>query len=196
MNIPAGFFVFVRLAQRQSECYASRPLAIIWIHALRRSYYKIFVALLCAELVLAAGPLHVQARDYSAGQLVIAHPWAPPSLGKQRIGVAYFTVRNSGVEADRLLGVELPQGGQAQMHNSQMQDGVMRMRPADAPEIPAGGELVLRPGAMHVMLMDLPGPLIEGDGLKLILRFEKAGPVEMEAAVEPRPSTPSPHQGH
>ena len=138
----------------------------------------------------------VMAHDYSAGQLVIAHPWAPPTLGKQRIGVVYFTLRNQGPDMDRLLAIDLPDGGQAQMHDSQMQDGVMRMRPADAVLIPAGGELVLQPGGMHVMLMDLPGPLIEGDGLKLILRFEAAGPVEMEAAVEPRPSAPSPHRGH
>lgn len=151
---------------------------------------------LCTGLVLAAGPLCVQARDFSAGRLSIIHPWAPPSLGKQRIGVAYFIVRNSGVEADRLLGVELPEGGRAQMHVSQMQDGVMRMRPVDAPEIPAGGELVLEPGAMHVMLMDLPGPLNEGDGLNLILRFEKSGLLEIEAAVETRLSGPSSHQGH
>lgn len=141
----------------------------------------------------------VMAHDYSAGQLVIAHPWSPPTLGKQRIGVAYFTLRNQGSEADRLLGIDLPGGGQAQMHNSQMQDGVMRMRQMDAALIPAGGELVLQPGAMHVMLTDLPSPLIKGGHLKLILRFEAAGPVEVEAAIEPRVATlsaPSPHQGH
>ena len=141
----------------------------------------------------------VMAHDYSAGQLVIAHPWAPPTLGKQRIGVVYFTLRNQGPDVDRLLAIDLPDGGQAQMHDSQMQDGVMRMRPADAALIPAGGELALQPGGMHVMLMDLPGPLIKGGRLRLILRFEKAGPVEAEAAIEPRmaaPSAPSPHQGH
>lgn len=146
---------------------------------------------------LHAGVL--MARDYSTGQLVIAHPWAPPTLGKQRIGVVYFTLRNQGPDTDRLLAVDLPDGGQASLHNSEMQDGVMRMRPIDAAVIPAGGELVLQPGGMHVMLNGLPGPLIKGGRLRLILRFEKAGPVEAEAAIEPRmaaPSAPSPHQGH
>ncbi len=150
-------------------------------------------------LALTLHTSQAMARDYSAGQLVIAHPWAPPTLGKQRIGVTYFTLRNQGPDADRLLAIDLPDGGQAQMHNSQMQDGVMRMRPMDAALIPAGGELVLQPGGMHVMLAGLPGPLIKGGRLKLILRFEAAGPVEVEAAIEPRvtaPSPPSPHQGH
>lgn len=155
------------------------------------------ITALCAGLFLYFSP--VVARDYSAGALLIAHPWAPPTLGKQNIGVAYFTIRNSGAEADRLLGVDLPDGGQASLHNSEMQDGVMRMRPIDAAVIPAGGDLSLQPGGMHVMLSDLPGPLIKGGRLRLILRFEKAGPVEAEAAIEPRmaaPSAPSPHQGH
>jgi len=146
---------------------------------------------------LHAGVL--MARDYSTGQLVIAHPWAPPTLGKQRIGVVYFTLRNQGPDTDRLLAVDLPDGGQASLHNSEMQDGVMRMRPIDAAVIPAGGDLSLQPGGMHVMLNGLPGPLIKGGRLRLILRFEKAGPVEAEAAIEPRmaaPSAPSPHQGH
>lgn len=146
---------------------------------------------------LHAGVL--MAHDYSTGQLVIAHPWAPPTLGRQRIGVVYFTLRNQGPDTDRLLAVDLPDGGQASLHNSEMQDGVMRMRPIDAAVIPAGGELVLQPGGMHVMLNGLPGPLIKGGRLRLILRFEKAGPVEAEAAIEPRmaaPSAPSPHQGH
>ncbi|MFP5469490.1 MAG: copper chaperone PCu(A)C [Alphaproteobacteria bacterium] len=146
---------------------------------------------------LHAGVL--MAHDYSTGQLVIAHPWAPPTLGKQRIGVVYFTLRNQGPDTDRLLAVDLPDGGQASLHNSEMQDGVMRMRPIDAAVIPAGGDLSLQPGGMHVMLNGLPGPLIKGGRLRLILRFEKAGPVEAEAAIEPRmaaPSAPSPHQGH
>ncbi len=166
---------------------------------MRRHMQKITAVFITLWLAFTLHASQTMAHDYTAGQLVIAHPWAPPTLGKQRIGVVYFTVRNPGAEADRLLGIDLPDGGQAQTHNSQMQDGVMRMRPADAPVIPAGGELVLQPGAMHVMLTGLPGPLAEGKRLKLMLRFEKAGPVEVEAVIEPRPATPSaplPHQGH
>lgn len=166
---------------------------------MRRQLQKIAAAFTGMWLALGMSHGVLMAHDYSTGQLVIAHPWAPPTLGKQRIGVVYFTLRNQGPDTDRLLAIDLPDGGQAQLHDSQMQDGVMRMRPIDGAAIPAGGELVLQPGGMHVMLNGLPGPLIKGDRIRLILRFEKAGPVEAEAAIEPRaaaPSAPSPHQGH
>ncbi|MEQ1887670.1 MAG: copper chaperone PCu(A)C [Alphaproteobacteria bacterium] len=142
--------------------------------------------------------LQTMAHDYSAGRLAIAHPWAPPTLGKQRTGVIYFTIHNRGEQAERLLGIDLPEGGHAMMHSSEIQDGVMRMRPVDALKIPAQAEVALLPGGMHVMLTDLPGPLIEGGRLKFRLHFEIAGPVEVEAAIEPRGSTASapPPQHH
>lgn len=160
---------------------------------------RIFAVALGAGLALTAVSMQLQARDYSVGGIRISHSWAPSSLGKQRIGVAYFTLHNSGPDADRLLGIDLPDGGKAQLHNSQIENDIMRMRPVDGATIPAGGELVLKPGGMHVMLSDLPGPLIEGGQLKLKLHFEKAGPLEVAARIEKRsatPSSPPPHSGH
>jgi len=161
---------------------------------MRCKLQKLAVVFIGIWLAYTLNAGQTMAQDYSVGQLVIADPWAPPTLGRQRIGVVYFSVRNSGAGADRLLGVDLPQGGQARIHTSQVQDGVMRMRPIDAAAIPAGDELVLKPGGMHVMLNELPGPLIEGGQLKLILRFEKAGPVDVEAVIEKHPSAS--HQDH
>jgi hypothetical protein len=85
------------------------------------------------------------------------------------------------------------------LHNSMMQDGIMHMDMMDALVIPPGGEAALQPGAMHVMLTDLPGPLLKDSKLRLILHFEKAGPVDVQAAIRPRPvnQTPPPmHQAH
>lgn len=167
------------------------------IHTLTAAFTSIWLGF---ALPISQSPIsQSMARDYSTRQLVIAHPWAPPTLGKQRTGVVYFTLRNQESEADRLLGIDLPDGGTAQLHSSQLENDIMRMRPVNAATIPAGGELVLKPGGTHVMLAGLPGPLITGGRLKLILRFEKAEPMEVEASIEPRTATPSaasPHQGH
>ena len=164
---------------------------------MRQYMYLFAAAFIGANFVLAFSASQSLARDYSSGQLTIAHPWAPPTLGKQRTGVIYFTLHNRASRTDRLLGIDLPEGGQARLHASQMQDGVMRMRPVDALEVPAQAEVALQPGGMHVMLSDLPGPLIKGGRLKFRLRFENAGPVEAEAAIEPRGATASaPPQHH
>lgn len=135
------------------------------------------------------------ARDYRAGALVISQAWAPEGLGKQKIGVAYFTIRNQGEAPDRLLAIELPAGGAAKLHESLMQDGVMRMRPVEAPEIPPGGELLLQPGGLHVMLSNLPATLTAGEQLRLKLQFAVAGETEIEAEIRPRPA-PAAGKGH
>lgn len=149
-------------------------------------------------LALIYGGAPVLAQDYRAGTITIGHPWAPPTLGKLRIGAVYFTLHNHGPRADRLLGVDLPEGGTAQLHNSEIKDGVMRMRPIDAPTLPPGGEMILRPGGMHVMLSGLPGALISGRKLPLTLRFEQAGAIEVQALIElpTKRAAPESHQGH
>ncbi len=155
-------------------------------------------SLFCAVMVLVLGGLSSIAKDFQAGNLVIGDPWAPPGIGQQRIGAVYFSIRNQGQAHERLKGIELPDGGRAMLHGSIMQDGIMRMRPLDGIEIPAGDKVALLPGAMHVMLTDLSGPLRKDAKLRLVLRFEQAGPVEVQAMVRPRPATQAPpsHPGH
>jgi copper(I)-binding protein len=58
------------------------------------------------------------------------------------------------------------------------------MRPVTAVEIPAGGEAVLAPGGTHLMLIDLKEGLAEGMRIPATLKFEKAGKIDIELAVE------------
>ncbi|MDZ7729710.1 MAG: copper chaperone PCu(A)C [Dehalococcoidia bacterium] len=48
---------------------------------------------------------------------------------------------------------------------------------ADGIEVPAGGEVTLVPGDLHVMLMNIEEPLEDGDEVTLTLTFENAGEV-------------------
>jgi periplasmic copper chaperone A len=116
------------------------------------------------------------------GDLVVENPWARESVTPT--GVVYLTVRNGGGEDDRLVGISTDVADRAELHSSVMQDGVMRMRPVEAIEVPAHGEAVLEPGGVHVMLIGLKGPLQEGGSFALTLAFEKAGEVEVMTTIE------------
>jgi copper(I)-binding protein len=66
-----------------------------------------------------------------------------------------------------------------------MDNGVMKMRPVkDGVEIKPGATVELKSGGYHLMMMDLKQPLKAGDHVKGTLTFEKAGPVDVEFAVE------------
>ena len=65
-----------------------------------------------------------------------------------------------------------------------MENGVMKMRPVEGGlEIKPGETVTLKPGGLHMMLVDLKHPLEAGKTSKSTLQFEKAGTVKVEMPV-------------
>jgi copper(I)-binding protein len=138
-------------------------------------YALFFAALLLASCKPAIAPPAVS----------VDGVWARATVPGQSGSAAYFTIRNAGGE-DKLLTVSSP-GADASLHSTSMDNGVMRMRPIEALDIPANGTVELKPGGTHVMLMGLKQPLQAGSALELDLKFEKSG--ERKVMAEVRPAT-------
>lgn len=99
-------------------------------------------------------------------------------------GAIYFTLINSGTEADRLVGVESDVAATADLHESIQENDILRMEPRpDGFEIPAGGRVELAPGGKHVMLVNLEQPLTEGETIAVTLRFAHAAPLSVTVPV-------------
>ena len=95
----------------------------------------------------------------------------------------YFTLANSGGR-DRLLSVDAEGGGKASLHETSMDSDIMRMRAIDGGiEIPARGQVRLSASGRHVMIQDLIKPLAAGSNVRLKLRFERQGLVEIGVPV-------------
>lgn len=60
---------------------------------------------------------------------------------------------------------------------------MMAMRQVDAIDLPAGEQVELRPGGLHVMVMDLVDDLQVGDTFELTLEFRDADPVTVTVEV-------------
>ncbi len=95
---------------------------------------------------------------------------------------AYLSIKNRG-GADRLLRVESNIAQAVELHESMMENDIMTMRPVSFIEIPAGGEVELKPGGLHIMLIGLNEALEPGAKVQLTLVFEKAGNLTVEAEV-------------
>jgi copper(I)-binding protein len=114
----------------------------------------------------------------------VAQPWARATAPGQAVGAAYATLTSPA--PDRLLGVDTPAAGRAEVHSTTMDGTVMRMRPVEGGvALPQGQPVVLAPGGLHIMLMGLKAPLRPGDHVSLTLRFEHAAPITVDAPVEP-----------
>ena len=93
-------------------------------------------------------------------------------------------ITNNGTTADRLISGSSEIAGSFQVHEMTMEKGVAKMRPVkDGLEIKPGQTVELKPGAIHIMFVDLKMPLNKGDHIKATLVFEKAGTVEVEYDV-------------
>jgi hypothetical protein len=137
-----------------------------------------------AALLLPA--CFANAHEYKVGELQIAHPWSQELPPNAPTVAAYFVIHNEGKTADRLLSVDTPVAGEAQLHEHLMQNDVMKMQHVPSVEIPAGGEVTFAPMAYHVMLLNLKDRSLLTDGKRfpMTLHFEKAGDVKVDVAVQ------------
>ena len=142
--------------------------------------------ILLLSALLGAG-LPVHAHDYRTGQLHIEHPWSREMPPVAPTAAVYFVVHNNGDQADRLLRLDTPVAGKAELHEHVHADGVMKMQQVPAVEIPAGGEVRFEPMGYHVMLFDVKQQAKAGERFPLTLTFEKAGVVELDVAVQKEP---------
>jgi copper(I)-binding protein len=79
---------------------------------------------------------------------------------------------------------------EVQLHNMSVDNGVMRMRQVEGGiAVPANGSLQLRPGSYHIMFMGLKRQLRQGERFPVTLRFQRAGSVTVQFAVQPVTST-------
>jgi copper(I)-binding protein len=91
---------------------------------------------------------------------------------------------NHGDAADRLLSAESPAAEKVEVHRMSMKGGVMSMGPLpEGVVLPPHGEVTLEPGGVHLMLLGLKEPLVEGKSLQVTLHFEHAAPLSVTLRV-------------
>jgi len=143
---------------------------------------------LLVALALAFAPL-----AFAQTTVSVDNAWSRAQMAG-RHGAVYLTItgREGG---DRLVGASSPVASKVELHETVMEEGVMKMREVPGMAIPAGAIITLQPSGLHIMLMNLKQPLKEGDSVPLTLVFEKAGEVSTTAAVA-KAGAPMPPGGH
>ena len=139
---------------------------------------------LAALALLALAPCAASARDVTAGDLVIQHPWSRATPAGAVNGGGYLTVVNKGATADRLVGGSFQASSGFEFHEMSTAGGVMTMRPTGPLEIPPGGRLTLEPSAKHIMFTGLKRGLKKGETVEGTLVFDHAGTVPVGFDVE------------
>lgn len=127
---------------------------------------------------------HSSRREHSSGSGVEVHQaWIRATPPNAKLSAAYLHLMNHTEEADALVSVSSPLAETAEIHNSIEQGGMMKMFRVERVEVPAKSMVAIKPGSFHVMLIGLKQQPQPGQTHVLMLHFEKAGMVKVEAKV-------------
>ena len=140
--------------------------------------------LLFASLILLAVGL-AACGGRPGADISVSDAWSRQSPAMAHAGAVYMTLSNDGREDDALLGASTDVCETVELHESIMENDVMKMQPVEGGRIviPAGDSVQLKPGGLHVMLIGMKQEMIPGDTFSLELDFEQSGTMELEVEI-------------
>ena len=137
------------------------------------------IAAFALTLLTAAPPVLAGGED-----VVVEDAWSRASIGTSRPGVAYMTLRNTGAEPVGVTGLRTDLAMMPMIHATTTDaQGVTRMSHMEEVEIAPGETVALEPGGLHVMLMDLQRPMVEGERYTMSLIFADGAEVSVEVPI-------------
>lgn len=84
---------------------------------------------------------------------------------------AYMKLRNTGSTELVLTSVSSPMAAKVTLHSTMNHNGMLHMMGMETLSIPAGGEVILEAGGMHMMLENFTTTLEPGSEVELALQF-------------------------
>ena len=117
------------------------------------------------------------------GKIEIERAWSRASIGIDRPGVVYLTIRNTGAADDVLMGITTTVADRPMLHETVVTDGIASMPHVMSVPVPAGGTIALEPGGFHAMLMRLNQTLEKGATFPVTLTFQNAGAVTVDVEI-------------
>lgn len=87
----------------------------------------------------------------------------------QKVTAAFMTLSNTGTQDVVLVAAQSDVAENLEFHQHSHEGGMMRMRQVAQLSVPAGEELELSPGHLHLMLIGLQRTLKEGDKVEISL---------------------------
>jgi hypothetical protein len=109
---------------------------------------------------------------------------------------AFMGLQNGSASDHALVSAESSASRIVELHTHVEEDGVMKMRQIEKIDIPARGDVLLKPGGLHVMLIDLNEELKEGANVSITLIFEDGSRNEIQAPVRKLKMKMDKHKGH
>ena len=128
-------------------------------------------------MVLLIGGLNLHA------ELGVEDAWSRASPPMVETGAVYLTIVNDEQRNRRLVEARSGNAASITIHETLHENGMTRMAHRDSLPIEAGSTLRLGPNGIHLMMLNLHAPLVEGDQFDLILKFDHGEEVSVPVNV-------------
>lgn len=119
-------------------------------------------------------------------EIAVQDAYARSASPTAKTGAAFMMIHNDGGDADRLVSASSDAAVRVELHTHEEDaNGVMKMiHVEEGFELPADGDIMMKRGGKHVMLMGLTDSLEHGETISITLTFETAGDVVVEVPVD------------
>lgn len=119
-----------------------------------------------------------------AANIEALNPFAREVPPTAMASASFMTLKNTSNQEILLVRADSKVAKKVELHTHINDNGVMRMREVPHIKIPANGETALKPGGLHIMLINLNQDIKEGDSVMVKLTFEDSSEKEISMPVK------------
>ncbi len=133
------------------------------------NFRKLLMCVLTVVAMCLSSMVHAQEENKN---VVVTNAWVRVMPPTQKNTAAYLTIENKTDKEFILKSATTDVAGEVQTHQMEHVDGMMKMRKVDGISVPAQGQVQLKPGGLHLMLLNLNKPIKDGDEVSIVLKFQ------------------------
>lgn len=121
---------------------------------------------------------------WKLGDIFVEQAWARLAPGGSGMGSVYLTLHNMSGQDDLLLAVDCSIAKSTAIYETNVTDGLASMEPSPlGMNLPSHGEVVMRPGGIHIMMSGVAKDTKVGSLLSVKLVFRDAGSLDLKVPV-------------
>ena len=153
-----------------------------------RTLLTFHATLLLAATLLPAARVHAAAppaapTTQAAACISFEDGWIRMPPAPRPMLAGFGRIANRCKEGQAVVAVRSPRFGEVSLHQTRVVDGVSRMRELERLPIAAGGQALLQPGGLHLMLMQPDSTLVEGERVPLVLVLDDGRELQAQLVV-------------
>jgi len=144
----------------------------------------IILLFLCVSIPGYASDSSHSSHEKMERELEVHNAWvreAPPSAN---VLAAYMSLHNHSDKTHTILSITSPQFSRAEIHRTEIKNGIARMLPVSRIIISPNGKVLFEPGGLHLMLIKPKKKYRSGDKIQLTLHLSDKSTFKFTAPVK------------